>query len=130
MDSSSDPPATARPWPDDTWTVGPDLDQLTAYIVAHHHGYLREICPIISTWLARLVARHGGTHPELDAVWRTFTRLSEELLAHILKEEHVLFPFIDELARANRAGMRAEANPFGTLLNPVRVMEADHQLAL
>lgn len=130
MDSSSDLPEAPRLRPDDSGPIGPDLDHLTSYIVAHHHGYLREICPIVNTWLARLVARHGRTHPELDDVWSTFTCLSEELLAHLLKEEHVLFPFIDELARANRSGIRAAASPFGTLLNPVRVMEADHQHAL
>jgi len=47
----------------------------------------------------------------------------------MVKEENVLFPFIDDLARADRDGSRAPRGPFGTILNPVRVMESDHALA-
>ena len=85
--------------------------------------------PSIQTWLARLVARHGGRHPELIQVRDTFDRLTYELATHMTKEENILFPAIDELAAARRAGDRLPASPFGTVLNPVRVMEDDHRAA-
>lgn len=103
-----------------------DLDVLIRHIVDRHHGYVRSIVPSISAWLDRLVERHGARHPELPAVRNTFVELAVHLESHMMKEESILFPFIDELARASREGSRPPLGPFGTILNPVRVMEADH----
>lgn len=111
----------------DDW---PDLDALTRHIIEAHHRYVREAAPAITAGLEKVAAHHGSRHVELHAVLRTFAELSHELLTHMVKEEHVLFPFIDDLAAARRAGARPPAGPFGTILNPVRVMESDHQLAL
>ena len=47
----------------------------------------------------------------------------------MVKEENVLFPYIDELAAAVRAGSRLPSSPFGTVLHPVRAMEEDHRAA-
>jgi regulator of cell morphogenesis and NO signaling len=111
---------------DDRWE---ELDKLTEHIVQRHHRYVREMTPSIQTWLAKLVARHGGRHPELAQVRNTFDQLTYELATHMAKEENILFPAIDDLAVARRAGARLPASPFGTVLNPVRVMEDDHRAA-
>jgi regulator of cell morphogenesis and NO signaling len=105
-----------------------DLDSVTRHIVDHHHHYVRETTPTITRWLDKLVLRHGTRHPELAEVRATFERIAEELMAHMAKEENILFPFIDAMAVARRAGERLPSGPFGTVLNPVRVMEEDHQL--
>jgi regulator of cell morphogenesis and NO signaling len=47
----------------------------------------------------------------------------------MVKEEQVLFPYVDELAAAARAGTRLPSSPFGTILNPVRAMEREHREA-
>ena len=106
-----------------------ELDALTEHIVWRHHRYVREMTPSIQTWLAKLVARHGTRHPELVQVRDTFDQLTNELAAHMAKEENILFPAIDDLAAARRASQRLPASPFGTVLNPVRVMEDDHRAA-
>jgi len=106
-----------------------DLDLLTRHIVEAHHTYIREIVPIIEGWLEKLIARHGVSHPELEAVRHTFGRLTADLRVHMAKEENILFPFIEELARARRSGGRLPGSPFGTIVHPVRVMENDHALA-
>ena len=103
-----------------------DLDVLVHHIVEHHHRYVRSITPTITAWLDRLVDRHGARHPELATVRRTFGLVADELLAHMVKEENILFPFITAMAQAKRGGGRLPSGPFGTILNPVRVMEADH----
>jgi regulator of cell morphogenesis and NO signaling len=122
--------ALGTPSPDDTLPADWEhLDHLTRYIVTHHHRYVRESCPQLTQWLDKLVARHGPQHSELAEVRRTFYTLAEELLAHMQKEENVLFPFIDDLAAANRSSGRLPAGPFGMIQSPVRVMEADHELA-
>ena len=106
-----------------------DLDLVTGHIVMQHHRYVRETTPVVAAWLDKLVARHGAGHPELAGVRTVFLDLADELLTHMAKEENILFPFIDAMAAARRAGGRLPRGPFGTVLNPVRVMEEDHQRA-
>lgn len=104
-----------------------DLADLMRHIVDHHHRYVREISPTINVWLTRLAETHGDRHPELVEIRQTFRDLSEALLTHLVKEENILFPFIDDLATAVRSGASIPSGPFGTLMHPIRVMESDHQ---
>ena len=106
-----------------------DLTDLIRHIVTTHHRYVREQQPIIQTWLDKLVARHGGRHPELHEIRSEFETLSAGLLQHMLKEENILFPFIEALWVSKAAGETRPGTPFGTMLNPIRVMEAEHQEA-
>lgn len=117
----------AQPAADEPSIADFDLDALTRYIVDRHHRYVREMSPAISAWLDKLVTRHGTRHPELAEIRSRFAALKDELMAHMMKEEHILFPFIDELAAARRSGSRLPRGPFGTVINPVRVMEHDHR---
>ena len=121
--------ALGAPDPDDRDQRWPELDALTRHIVERHHRYVREMLPAIDGWLGKLVARHGGRHPELAEVWQVFTDLAHELTSHMTKEEMLLFPAIDDLAAARRTGARPPANPFGTVLHPVRAMEDEHREA-
>ncbi len=107
----------------------PELDALTAHIVQQHHHYVREITPTLQAWLDKLVTRHGERHPELVRIREAFGRLADELAVHMVKEENVLFPYIDQLAAAERTGTRLPPGPFGTVANPVRAMEQDHREA-
>ena len=104
-----------------------DLSTLTKYITERHHRYVREIIPSISAWLDKLVARHGARHPELASIQVAFEELAAELMHHMSKEEHLLFPYIDALANASKAGASLPPSPFGTILNPIRVMESEHR---
>lgn len=106
------------------------LDELTRHIVDTHHRYVRQTCPVIMGWLDTLATTSAEAHPELADVRATFSALRDELTSHMLKEENVLFPFIDELAIAIRSRTRPPAGPFGTILHPVRVMESEHESAL
>jgi regulator of cell morphogenesis and NO signaling len=106
-----------------------DLDALTAFVVSRHHAYVRQATPQLTAWLEKLVGRHGARHPELLEIRRTFAEVAGELQVHMMKEENILFPSIDALAAAKRAGARLPPSPFGTILNPIRRMEEDHRLA-
>jgi regulator of cell morphogenesis and NO signaling len=106
-----------------------DLSLLARHIVDHHHGYVRTVIPTISAWLDRLVERHGDRHPELESIRQTFGELADELMTHMVKEENMLFPYIERLAAAGNSGTAVPISPFGTVLNPIGVMEADHALA-
>ena len=108
------------------WT---EMDDLSRFIVSCHHGFVREHAPVIAAYLNKLVIRHGARHPELTEVRAIFTSLAEEMDAHMMKEENILFPFIELLAVNARKGGRLPDGPFGTVMNPVRMMEEDHREA-
>lgn len=101
------------------------FDRLTSHIVATHHSYIRSSGPTISGYLEKLVKVHGERHPELARVQRIFNLMVGELEPHMLKEEHVLFPYLSELSRAPKAG--TFSSPFGTVENPIRMLEREHE---
>jgi regulator of cell morphogenesis and NO signaling len=106
-----------------------DLTEIVHQIVTRHHRYVREMTPVITAWLEKLTGRHGTRHPELHQVRATFLALADEMDAHMQKEETMLFPFIEGLDGAAKQQKPAPPSPFGTLLNPIRVMESDHREA-
>jgi regulator of cell morphogenesis and NO signaling len=101
------------------------LDRLVHHIVERHHAYVKSALPLIAGYLAKLVAVHGERHPELARVSAVFDRLAADLQQHMLKEEHVLFPYVRELVEPR--GSRP--SPFGTVENPIRMMEREHREA-
>ncbi|MEO5761797.1 MAG: iron-sulfur cluster repair di-iron protein, partial [Vicinamibacteria bacterium] len=105
--------------------AGWPLDRLTEHIVSTHHKYIRTSSPVISGYLEKLVKVHGARHPELARVERVFAQMSRDLEPHMMKEEHVLFPYLNELARAG--GEQRLSSPFGTVENPIRMMEREHE---
>jgi regulator of cell morphogenesis and NO signaling len=111
--------------PDATW----EADELTRYIVRRHHAYVRTQLPIISAHVARLTTAHGGRHPELLTVAARVEQIARDLQMHMLKEEEILFPYVRALAAAAEQGAAPPPNMFGTVMNPIRMMEAEHQNA-
>jgi regulator of cell morphogenesis and NO signaling len=104
------------------------VDRLIDHIVSTHHGYVRSSMPTIRHYLAKLVEAHGARHPELARVAACFDTVERDLGQHMLKEEQVLFPYIRELAMT-AAGGRHVPSPFGTVENPIRMMEREHREA-
>ncbi len=101
------------------------LNEITAHIVGTYHARARDTSGRISGQLAMLASEHRDDR-ELSSIRAAFAELADTLAAHMRKEEHILFPYIDELAEAARLGQRLPTSPFGTVLNPIRVMEAEH----
>jgi len=102
------------------------LDRLIDHIVSVHHGYVRASMPTIRQYLAKLVGVHGVRHPELVRVLSFFDTIIRDLSQHLLKEERVLFPYVRELELQAAAGGRI-CSPFGTVENPIRMMEREHR---
>jgi regulator of cell morphogenesis and NO signaling len=46
-----------------------------------------------------------------------------------MKEEQILFPYVRALAASAEQGLDLPPNPFGTVRNPIRMMEAEHRSA-
>ena len=106
-----------------------DPAALVDYIVSRHHAYVRTSLPVIQTHLAKVVAAHGANHPELGGIDATFSTVAKELSLHMVKEEQVLFPYIRALAEAARGDGPPPPDMFGTVQNPIRMMEIEHQEA-
>jgi regulator of cell morphogenesis and NO signaling len=102
-------------------------DRLIDHILETHHEYVRRALPTIARYLAKLVEVHGARHPELARVAAAFELLARDLVHHMMKEERVLFPYIRELAARRGEGM--PPSPFGTVENPIRMMEREHREA-
>lgn len=106
-----------------------ELSTLTAYIVGNHHRYVREQLPVITVHADKVARVHGARHPGMVSVAELVGRVSDEMTSHMAKEEGVLFPYIDRIAAASAAGDPLPSAPFGTVENPIRMMEAEHESA-
>ncbi|MBK9337335.1 MAG: iron-sulfur cluster repair di-iron protein [Lewinellaceae bacterium] len=104
-------------------------DFLAEYIVQTHHQYLREALPLLRRYTAKIAGVHGSRHPELKVVEKQVELLAGDLLEHIDKEEHILFPYIKALCVARREHTRQPKMPFGSVENPIHVMENEHDYA-
>ncbi|MCP4192532.1 MAG: iron-sulfur cluster repair di-iron protein [Planctomycetaceae bacterium] len=107
-----------------SWSTS-SLTQLCDHIEETHHAYLRSELPRLTVMIEKVAAAHGAQHVELPELLRVFLALRAELEPHMMKEEQILFPAIRTLEQAaNRP-----AFPFGTVANPIRMMEHEHGTA-
>ena len=106
-----------------------ELDKLAKHIVEKHHAYVRQRIPEIEPFLDKVVRVHGEKHPELKKVQENFQAVKEELLNHMQKEENVLFPYIKQIVEAKKNNTQLEPPFFGTIKNPINMMEMEHESA-
>lgn len=107
------------------WTRTP-LDELSKHILERHHSYLRSTLPSAAVKLEKVVAAHSERHPELNQLQRVFAYLANELNSHMGKEEMVLFPYIAVMERAEQERVPVPPAPGGSVRNPIRMMEHEH----
>jgi regulator of cell morphogenesis and NO signaling len=72
---------------------------------------------------------HGQNHPELQQIRASFRGLVQELTMHMMKEERVLFPYIVRMEEAVIQKEPVLPSPFGSVQNPVSMMEHEHDSA-
>jgi regulator of cell morphogenesis and NO signaling len=104
-------------------------DFLIDYIVNNHHRYVRQMLPVLRVHTRKVAAVHGERHPELLRIADAFESVAAELEMHMHKEEQILFPYIRTMVVAQRAGMTPPPPPFGSVRNPIAMMEMEHQSA-
>jgi regulator of cell morphogenesis and NO signaling len=106
-----------------------DTNFLIDFIVNKHHLYVREKLPELTAYADKVARVHGERHPETLDVARMWRDLADELSSHLEKEERVLFPYIKQQVRAQKTATPAPVAPFGTVQNPIRMMEVEHDVA-
>lgn len=115
-----------RPPEETDWSKAP-LHHLIGHIVGTHHDYLRLELPRLSQRLEKVMRVYGGKdQATLAPLPALFGGLRSELEMHMRKEETVLFPFIERTEAAVDAGLPAPAAPFGSVANPIAMMEHEH----
>ena len=115
---------STRPLPYGDWS----LDFLADYIVNTHHSYVKKTLPELRNYAAKVAAVHGDRHPELIPILRLVEEVSAELSTHMIKEERILFPYIKELVVATNNSQSVHAAHFGTVQNPISMMEMEHEM--
>lgn len=116
--------ADPRQEPADNW-MDSTLADLCEHIQATHHAYLRRELPRLSGLVDKVVAAHGEKHPELQKLQQVFASLRAELEPHMFKEEQILFPAIRQIEQS----AKRPSFPFGTVANPIGMMEHEHDVA-
>jgi regulator of cell morphogenesis and NO signaling len=107
------------------WT-GNTITTMAAEIVATYHAFTREELATITPISEKVLSVHGERRPELAEVVSLIHELTADLLPHMLKEEQVLFPYVDQLEDAAERQGAAPTPFFGTVKNPVRMMMLEH----
>ena len=105
------------------------VDLLVEFIVRNHHAYVTKMVPVISAHTQKVASVHGARHPEVIQIAAHFEAVAQDLLQHMQKEERILFPRMKELARSKESGHQLAPSPFGSLQNPIRMMEMEHASA-
>lgn len=118
--------AAAPPDAEPNWAEA-SATALIKHIQQRYHERLRVELPRLSAMLQKVVSRHGDHLPEkLRPLQQTFEALGTELLAHMDKEDHVLFPCIVGL-ESGKPSPGTDAADW--IAAPIAVMEAEHDSA-
>lgn len=103
------------------WLTAP-LAALCDHIEVTHHAYLKSELPRLTEIVAKVARVHGEAHPEIKGVQHALAEFRAEVEPHMFKEEQILFPAIRWLERSSSP----PSFPFGTIANPIRMMEHEH----
>ncbi|MBI5092563.1 MAG: iron-sulfur cluster repair di-iron protein [Candidatus Hydrogenedentes bacterium] len=97
--------------------------ELVEHILATHHANLIRELPRLGAMSEKVAKVHGAEDPRLIEVQRVFRGFADEMDAHKAKEERILFPAICRIEQ----GDSNSGACFGSVSNPIRVMEAEHE---
>lgn len=103
------------------------LSQLIEHIVSTHHTYVKRELPRLAVLAQKVVNRHGDTQPHLPAMQKALAQLDDGLVHHLAKEEYILFPYISGLEAALDSGGAIPDACFGTIANPIAMMNSEHE---
>jgi regulator of cell morphogenesis and NO signaling len=105
------------------------LSRLIQHIVRVHHHNVRQELPRLTEMAAKVVAKKGDRAPELRRVTELLEKLHADMLAHIQKEEQVLFPFIAQMDRDSIITYPPAHACFRSVSFPISMMEQEHEAA-
>jgi len=102
---------------------------LIQHIVRVHHQHVRQNLPRLVRNARKLTDQLGDQAGEFKAIEILVGQLHQELLAHIRKEEEVLFPFIVRMEEESTLTYPPEHACFRSVSHPVLMMVQEHEVA-
>lgn len=103
------------------------LEKLVQHIVRRHHRLVRQEIPRLAAIAHKLATKHGDRAPQLIPIDRLMDQLQGEMIAHIEKEENVLFPYIVHLDQHLELARPPASACFRRVTQPVRMMLNEHE---
>jgi regulator of cell morphogenesis and NO signaling len=105
------------------------LPDLVNYILDKHHEFTRTEMLRLTGLVENVLWKHGEKHRELHELKRQFDRLTNDLIGHMRKEEMILFPYLQDLVRAESRSLVPLVPVFGSVSHPISVMQFEHEEA-
>lgn len=102
------------------------LTRLIQHIVRTHHQTVRRELPQIVELSKRIAAKHGDRASRFKTVALLTEQLYLEMLAHLAKEEQMLFPYLVRLEEGADGHSPLPDAPFQSIAQPVSVMVREH----
>jgi regulator of cell morphogenesis and NO signaling len=99
-----------------------DVAELVTHLIDTHHRYLWDELPRLQALIDKVVSVHGERHPELHEIAACFAAIRSDIEPHLVKEERVLFPAVEQLASSSTAPTFG----FGSVGNPISMMLREH----
>lgn len=99
-----------------------NLFDLITYIKETHHVFARSQLYRIATLLVEI--EKDGTAAILE-IKHCYNKLQADLLPHLIKEEHILFPYIAELSKGSSA---LTHSGFGSIFTTICTMVSEHAM--
>lgn len=106
-----------------------DLDFLIDHIQNIHHTYVEESVPILLQYANKVAKVHGHHYTEVVKINSLVEEVAQELAGHMKKEELILFPYVKQLVLCQKEGKTTMKPHFGSVDNPIRMMENEHETA-
>lgn len=104
-------------------------ERLIQHIVRVHHQYVRQELPRLAEMAQKLADKRSDRAPELRIVAELLEELRAEMLAHIQKEELVLFPFVVQMDQESIIAYPPAHECFRSVSHPIFMMEQEHESA-
>ncbi len=108
------------------WLKDTKLSELIDYILQKHHVFTKDEIRNLMPLMEKVVNRHGQNHLELFELEKLFKTLCNDQSTHLLKEEEILFPYIEKMEISESI---VASFCFGTVQNPIRMMMSEHDTA-
>lgn len=120
--------------PSRDWSAA-SIPQLIDNITSEHHTYLKAELPRLTQLMRKIASVHGERHPNLLESEKLFTRLRDDLEAHLAREEEILFPplraaeiILDTTLRNELAGVEDDHQVVGDCLAQLKALNDGYQM--
>jgi len=111
---------------DRDWQTAP-LHELVTHIVETHHAYLKLDLPVLEARIDKVVAVHSARDPQnLPRLAEVSRALRSELECISRKKKTFCFRSSSSTDRAELQKTPVPRQPFGSIANPIAVMEREH----